>query len=75
MGTLPVGYRPSGNIHFPAFNYFTSSDIPNYANTTYITVVDCNIASTGEISIRWVKPASGVSTYSLVFSSILDLLA
>ncbi|OSZ79261.1 hypothetical protein CAP35_13690 [Chitinophagaceae bacterium IBVUCB1] len=74
MCQLPVGFRPSQIRHFKASVYYhNTAYILDVSEKDYIKDVNCIINTSGQISIGWIEPIAGVTTYTISFNEFIPL--
>ena len=76
LGTLPVGYRPSGVVWFVAATVVVDGGFNRLADDTsvgYIDQTNFSIDSYGVISAQMKKPAAGCTGYYFEFNVVIPL--
>ena len=73
MATLPVGFRPIvGSVYLTA-HYIGTPLIGDDAGVSWLETFPLQIETSGDISVRWKKPASGVTTYGIYVQGIVPI--
>jgi hypothetical protein len=76
LGTLPAGYRPSGNTPFVANTTVidgSSNRVEDDTAVGYIDQTNMYLAADGQIGAQMKQPASGVAGYYIQFSVVIPL--
>lgn len=72
MGSLPAAYAPVNTGYFVA-SQFGSTSFKDDLNVSWIKQINCGVNSVGQLFMNWIRPETGVSSYSMNFSTAIIL--
>lgn len=73
MGSLPVDCRPASAVPISAYYRYHGSSLKDSTNSDFISTINGEVSSGGNISFGLRRPDSSTSTYNLYFNTIIPL--
>jgi hypothetical protein len=72
---IPATHRPVTTVPIPMYiRYHSLNYIQETNGTEHLTIINGELSSGGDFSVGFIKPAAGVTAYTITFNQLLPLL-